>query len=99
MESFNYETFNYKDSVVTVRHYKTGKLNKEMRKKCFCCLKEIDNCESSLLINNYKYIPNVLLHKECFEEQKSKTDDLCNDIVSQYKLFKDLNSIFGSYTN
>ena len=49
-----------------------------------------------LLINNYKEIPNIILHDECFEHWKNKTDELCSDIAKAHDDYKRLNEIFGN---
>ena len=49
-----------------------------------------------LLINNYKEIPNVILHDECYEQWKNKTDELCDNIAKAYDDYKKLNEIFGN---
>lgn len=92
------ESFAYKDSFVAVREWETGIIPKEMQRTCFCCGKKVSSCKAVLLINNYKYIPNVMLHSECFSRQKDRTEELCDDIQSSYGQYRKLESVFGSYT-
>ena len=58
-------------------------------------IKKNNNCMAVLLINNFKEIPNIILHDECFEHWKNKTDELCDDIVKAHDDYKRLNEIFG----
>lgn len=90
--------FKYKDSTVAVREWETGTIPKKMQRTCFCCGKKVSSCKAVLLINNYKYIPNVVLHSECFSRQEGRTEELCDDIQSSYEQYRKLESVFGSYT-
>lgn len=91
-------SFAYKGSRVVVREQQTGNLPEEDQRTCFCCSKKINNCKTVLLVNNYRNIPNMLLHAEYFEVWKDETEDLCRDIEQSYEYFKHLNDVFGSYT-
>ncbi len=89
------ESFEYKDSFVYVQKYHTGNLAEKIQKTCFCCNKKINNCRGVLLINNYKYIPNVLIHEECFKKWENKKEVLCDNIYTKYRQWKELGEIFG----
>ena len=85
--------FYYKDTFVATDNFTFRRMDNR-NKTCFCCNKEIVSGEDIvLLINNYKHIPNMVLHKNCFEEQN--TTELCQDIEDSYKKYKELHSIFG----
>lgn len=90
--------FKYKDSIVAVREWETGIIPEKMQKTCFCCGKKVSSCKAALLINNYRYIPNVVLHSECFGMQKDKTEELFDSIQSSYEQYRKLESVFGYYT-
>lgn len=90
--------FKYKDSTVAVREWETGIVPKKMQRTCFCCGKKVSSCRAVLLINNSEYIPNVMLHSECFSQQEDKTEELCDSIQSSYEQYRKLESVFGSYT-
>ena len=95
----NLPTFKYKNTPVYARNWHYGNMPSKLQRTCFCCNKKINNCMAVLLINNYKEIPNVILHDECYEQWKDKTDELCDDIAEayyEYKKYKKLNGIFGS---
>ena len=72
----NLPSFEYKGTPVHVRRWHYGNMPSELQRTCFCCNKKINNCMAVLLINNYKEIPNVILHDECFDMWKNKTDEL-----------------------
>ena len=88
------ESFDYKDSFVAVRRYNTGQLPKELRRDCYCCKDKINNCRAVLLINNHKYIPNVLIHEECFDARQNKVE-FFEEIEGKYQEFKSLCSTFN----
>lgn len=88
------ESFDYKDSFVAVRRYQTGKLPKDLVRDCYCCHKDINDCRAVLLINNHKYIPNVLAHEECFDVRQNKTE-LFEEIEDAYATFQHLRSTFN----
>lgn len=90
--------FKYKDSIVAVREWETGKIPEKMQRTCFCCGKKVSSCKAVLLINNSEYIPNVTLHSECFSRQEDRAEELCDNIQSSYEQYKKLESVFGSYT-
>lgn len=96
MEVEGMEKFMYKDTSVWFKEYESGNLPKELQRTCFCCGKKINKCKVVLLINNYKIIPNVLMHSECFSEWKNKTDELLGDIENSYSKWNQLNNVFGS---
>ena len=91
----NLPSFEYKGTPVHVRRWHYGNMPSELQRTCFCCGKNINNCMAVLLINNYKEISNVILHDECFEQWKNKTDELCSDIAKAQDDWKRLNKIFG----
>ena len=92
----NLQSFKYKDTSVYVRRGHYRNMPSELQRICFCCNEKMNNCMVVLLINNYKEIPNVILHDECYEQWKDKTDELCDDIAKDYDEYKKLNGIFGS---
>lgn len=87
--------FNYKDTSVGVDRYHTGNLPKELRRTCFCCNEEMNNCDVVLLINNLAHIPNTLIHADCFAKWSNKTDELCKDIENAYEDYKRLKAVFN----
>ena len=91
----NLTPFKYKNTPVYVcrGHYRN--MPSELQRTCFCCNEKMNNCMVVLLINNYKEIPNVILHDECYEQWKNKTDELCDDIVKAHDDYKRLNEFFG----
>lgn len=92
----NLQSFKYKGTPVYIRRWHYGNMPSELQRTCFCCEEKINNCNAVLLINNYKKkIPNILLHDECYEQWKNKTDELCDDIAEAYNDYKKLNEIFG----
>ena len=91
----NLTTFKYKNTPVYVRRGHYRNMPPELQRTCFCCNEKMNNCMVILLINNYKEIPNVILHNECYEQWKDKTDELCDDITETYDEYKRLNKIFG----
>lgn len=91
----NLQSFKYKNTPVYVRRWHYGNMPSKLQRTCFCCGEKINNCMAVLLANNYKEIPNVLLHDECFEQWKDITDELCYDIAEAYDDYKKLNEIFG----
>ena len=92
----NLPTFKYKNTPVYVRHWHCGNMPSKLQRTCFCCGEKVNNCMAVLLINNFKEIPNVLLHDECYEQWKNKTDELCDDIAKSHDDYKRLNEIFGN---
>ena len=62
--------------------------------KCFCCMKPISDGNAILVANNHQYIPNVLLHEECFDMWKDKTDELLSDMESAYDDYNTMQEIF-----
>lgn len=91
-------SFDYKDSFVAVREWNAGIIPGNMQRTCYCCGEKISNCRAVLLINNYKYIPNVILHAECFGQQEGREEELFDSIRSSYGQYRKLESVFGSYT-
>ena len=89
------EKFIYKNALVYVREWESGNLSEQIQRTCFCCHKKINNCSATLLINNYKHIPNTIMHTDCFKQWENKTDDLCDDICSAHDTWKYLDEIFG----
>ena len=63
----NLTTFKYKNTPVYVRSWHCGNSPSKLQRTCFCCGDKVNNCMAVLLINNFKEIPNVILHGECFE--------------------------------
>ena len=89
------QNFKYKDSDVNIHEWVYRKVSGK-KHTCFCCNHEIENgANVVLLINNYKYIPNLLLHATCAREQENNTDSLCDDICKALSQYKQLDNIFG----
>ena len=91
----NLQSFKYKNTPVYVRRGYYGNMPSALQRTCFCCNEKMNNCMVVRLINNYKEIPNVILHDECFEQWKNKTDELCSEIAKAHDEYKRLNEIFG----
>ena len=92
---FEYLTFDYKDSFVTVRKFKTGNIvPKETIRTCICCGEKINNCRAALLINNNYYIPNILLHNGCLEKHMDDQVKLCDEIAEKHSEYVKLKEIF-----
>lgn len=90
------ENFYYKDTFVAVRNCKFVSRNHNEGKTCWCCGNEFqDNEQCILLINNYKHIPNMIIHKDCFDRVNPKyREQLCENIEKDYKEYNELNKIF-----
>ncbi len=89
------ETINYKDSFVNVYHFKKLPMYLNSR-KCYCCNKNIGFDEKVILmINNHKYIPNMLLHEACYKSFNNK-ENFIGNIEKDYREYKDKNEIFGN---
>lgn len=72
------ETINYKDSFVKVYHLKKLQMYLNPR-KCYCCNENIGSDENVILmINNHKYIPNMLLHEVCYNSFTNKENFIGN---------------------
>lgn len=87
--------FCYKDTSVGVSRYNIGNLPKELRRTCFCCGNEMNDCDVVLLINNQAHIQNTLLHADCFAGWANKPDVLCKDIEDAYEGYLKLKAVFG----
>lgn len=86
-------TTKYKDSnVYFTTHNGRWSMNPH---RCFCCNNFIQDGKAILVVNNHQYIPNVLIHEECFDGWKNKTDELVSDIESAYVDYKNLQEVFG----
>lgn len=89
------ETINYKDSFVKVHHFKNLLMYLNPR-KCYCCNENIGSDENVILmINNHKYIPNMLLHEVCYNSFTNK-ENFIGNIEKDYREYKDKNEIFGN---
>lgn len=87
------EKIQYKDSIIHMR-----KINANWNSNpryCFCCIQPIKNGVAIAAINNYKYIPNMLMHENCFSEWETKTDELFSDMEKSWSKYKTLDKIFG----
>ena len=91
------EHFNYKGTFVAVRSCHFRSRNHEDGRTCWCCQEEFkDNDECVILINNYKYIPNMLLHKDCFYKVEPDCREIfCESIENDYKEYKEFEKIFN----
>lgn len=87
----------YKDTFVAIRNCTFRSRNHEEGKTCWCCNDEFKDDEKCiLLINNYKYIPNMILHKDCFERvHPDYRDKLCENIERDYREYKELAKVFN----
>lgn len=86
--------FKYKDNKVMCREHIRcySSLNP---KRCFCCGKFVEDGQKvRLLVNNYNYFPNVLIHSYCFDIWKGNEEKLFSDIEEVYNKYKELNEIF-----
>lgn len=89
----NVKIIKYKDSRVHLRECNgIGKFNPH---RCFCCNEQIKDGKAILVINNYRYIPNVFIHEKCFKECENNTDALFSNIEGAWKKYKILKEIFG----
>ena len=89
--------FYYKGNVVAVLNLKFSEQNHEKGRSCWCCGGEFKHNEECVaLINNYRDIPNMLLHKECFEQYDTDEArcELCDKIAKDYSEYTRLNKIF-----
>lgn len=95
-------TYQYKDSFVVIR-YMLGEARAYTRpQKCICCGKALNDKECvALLINNYKYFPNILVHKKCLEalendaESEVKMENLFQKIEQMYQQYRELKVYLG----
>ena len=91
----NVKIIKYKDSLVHLRECDGNGIRKFNPHRCFCCNEQIKDGKALLVINNYKYIPNVFIHEKCFKECENTTDKLFSDIEEAWKKYKSLKEIFG----
>lgn len=63
--------------------------------RCFCCREQIKKGEVLLLMNMYRYIPNILIHEECFKKWEGNTNSLFSDIEDSWKKYKALKEVFN----
>lgn len=91
------ENFYYKDTLVAVRGCLFRSQNHEKGKTCWYCDNEFkDKDECTLLINNYKHIPNMILHKKCFDYVSPEyRDRLCANIERDYREYKEYQKVFN----
>lgn len=88
----------YKGTIVRCRETMATNTTKP-QKKCLCCGKEIKNgSKITVMFNNYKKLPNMILHSECFAEdkQKGRINDLLSEVEQSYKQWKWVSPSFGS---
>ena len=86
-----HEPIKYKDSLIHIRDINANW--DENPKRCYCCSEPINKGKALLFINNHKYIPNILLHPECYAEQTDK-QTLFTHIEADYNKYKELCQIF-----
>ena len=90
------EKINYKDSFVKVYHLKKLQMYLNPR-KCYCCNENIGSDENVILmINNHKYIPNMLLHEVCYNSFTNKENFIGNIEKKDHREYKVKNEIFGN---
>lgn len=89
-----HEPIKYKDSLIHMRDINADwDVNP---KRCYYCGEPINKGKALLFINNHKYIPNILLHPECYDTQKDK-QNLFAHIETDYNKYKKLRQIFDQY--
>ena len=95
-EAKTMESFSYRDSMVYTQQWQYLKVPGK-KHVCFCCRCEIKTGDDVVgLINNHKYIPNVILHEKCLNEKKSDTNSLFDDIRKAYEQYKESDAVFGN---
>ncbi len=90
--TMTHEPIKYKDSLIHMRDINANW--DKNPKRCYCCGEPINKGKALLFINNHKYIPNILLHPECYAKQTDK-QTLFTHIETDYKKYKKLCQIFG----
>ena len=94
-DNFEYDSFDYKDSFVTIRRFNTGIIvPKEAIRTCIVCGEKINQCKAALLINNNRYIPNILLHDECLAKHMDDPVALCDEIAEKHANYVKLKETF-----
>lgn len=48
-----------------------------------------------ILAEEDKYIPNIMLHSDCFKERENELEALCDSILLSYRAWKRDNEVFG----
>ena len=57
----------------------------------------VQDGEVTLLANNYKHIPNILIHSECLDKWEGRKEELCEKIEEEYLDWMGKNEIFGTF--
>ena len=91
------ENFYYKDSLISVRESTFKSQNYAEDKTCWCCGNKFqDNEQCVFLIGNWTYIPNMIVHKDCFDDCSSRDRiRMCTEIERKYNEYERLSKIFS----
>jgi hypothetical protein len=91
------EDFYYKDITIAVRKCKFRIQNYAENKTCWCCGNEFqDNEQCVLLISNFRYIPNMIVHKDCFDDCSPRDRiRMCAKVERKYQEYERLSKIFS----
>lgn len=87
-------TYRYKDSFVAIQYARAY----TAVQVCVCCGKSFKNKEPvALLINNHRYFPNMLIHRECLdmlensENTEENMEELFQKLEQMYQQYRELN--------
>lgn len=88
------DDYNYKDSYVYVKDIGKFRQSVYRRKwKCPVCNSYIEDEETvCMVLNNFKYFPNTLVHDECFIENDS--EQVFMEIENKYKTYSEIEDMF-----
>lgn len=92
------EKLYYKDTFVAIQNGIFRSRNHEDGQICWCCKNEFkDKDECILVFNNYKYIPNMIIHRRCFRQQASEMsmNRFLGLVEKDYIEYNKLKNIFG----
>lgn len=91
-------TYKYKGSFVAIRYARAH----TALQVCVCCGKPFKNKEPvALLINNHRYFPNMLIHRECLdmlensENTEKNMEELFQKLEQMSTQYKELKTYFG----
>lgn len=95
-------TYRYKDSFVVIRYAIIDTAYWDGPRRCICCNKTLAGKEHvALLVNNSRYFPNVLIHRECLdmlensENTEENMEELFQKLEQMYQQYRELKSYFG----
>lgn len=84
--------FIYKDTkIYAIEHNGRWELTS---RRCICCNQPIKNGKALLVINNYKHIPNIIIHTECFNKYDGNYNELFSIIETEWQHYKDMREVF-----